>query len=170
MKSSLATIDPGACARKSAKCAAFFLACALSIIWEPAPAKTTIIDDSGTQALEPSVALRWESAAPSRSGGGNLMVGTTTIRVRINVMPWLRRSGRIYLDLPAQQPGPMSVSWSTQGRFMPGRVRTGNRVLIYTGPIATPFMEDVLTFQFSVDGALIRRAVPVSFRFEMDED
>lgn len=152
------------------KLAAFFLTCALSIIWASAPAKTTIIDDSGTQAFEPSVSLRWQSAAPSRSGAGNLMVGTATIRVRINVMPWLRRSGRIYLDLPAQQPGPMSVSWSTQGRFLPGQVRTGNRVLIYAGPIATPFMEDVLTLQFSVDGTLVQRAFPVSFHFEMDED
>lgn len=169
MKSPLAVTDDGACAQTRAKLAAFFLTCVLSIIWAPAPAKTTIIDDSGTQALEPSVSLRWKNAAPSRSGAGNLMVGTTTIRVRINVMPWLRHSGRIYLDLPAQQPGPMSVSWSTQGRFLPGRVRTGNRVLIYAGPIATPFMEDVLTFQFSVDGTLIQRAFPVSFHFEMDE-
>ena len=150
---------------------AFFLAWGLSIIWPcQAGAKTTTIDDSGTQALEPSVSLHWKTASQSRTAPDNTMVGTTTIRVRINVTPWLRRSGKIYLNLPAQQPGPLTASWITQGRFMPGQVHSGNRVLVYAGPISAPFMEDVLKFQFSVDGALIRRAVPVTFRFEMDED
>ncbi len=41
---------------------AFFLAVALSIIWaSSARAKTITIDDSGTQALEPSVSLRWKT-------------------------------------------------------------------------------------------------------------
>jgi hypothetical protein len=161
------------CARTRTKRAAFFLACALSIIWAPAaPAKTITIDDSGTQSLEPSVSLRWKSPAPPRAGAGadNLMVGTTTIRVRINVMPWLRRTGRIYLNLPVQQPGPIAAAWTTQGRFLPGQLQSGNRVLVYAGPIAAPFMEDVLTFRFSVDGTLVRRSFPVSFHFEMDED
>ncbi|MFI4867966.1 MAG: hypothetical protein ACHQDD_01265 [Steroidobacterales bacterium] len=116
------------------------------------------------------MSMRWKSATPSRSGTDNRMVGTTTIRVRINVMPWLRHSGRIYLALPAQQPGPINTSWITQGRFLPGQVQSGNRTLIYAGPITTPFMEDVLTLQFGVDGSLIRRPFPVSFHFEMDED
>jgi hypothetical protein len=158
-------------ARTRAKRAAFFLAYALSIIWaSAAPAKTITIDDSGTQSLEPSVSLRWKSPTPSRAGADNLMVGTTTIRVRINVMPWLRRTGRIYLNLPAQPPGPIAASWTTQGRFLPGQLQSGNRVLVYAGPIAAPFMEDVLTFRFSVDGTLVRRSFPVSFHFEMDED
>jgi hypothetical protein len=158
-------------ARIRARAPAFFLACALSIIWAPAaPAKTIAIDDSGTQSLDPTVGLRWRSPSPPRSGTDNLMVGTATIRVRINVMPWLRHTGRIYLNLPAQQPGPITASWITQGRFLPGQVQSGNRVLVYAGPIAAPFMEDVLTFKFSVDGTLIRRSFPVTFHFEMDED
>jgi hypothetical protein len=149
----------------------FFLAFVLSIIWaSTAQAKTITIDDSGTQALEPSVSMRWKTAAPSRTGPDNLMIGTTTIRLRLNVMPWLRHAGRIYLKLPAQQPGPIAASWLTQGRFLPGQVHSGNRVLVYAGPIVTPFLEDVLQFQFSVDGTLIRRAFPVTFHFEMDED
>ena len=150
---------------------AFFLTYAFCIIWAfAAQAKTTTIDDSGTQSLEPSVSLRWKSPTPPHAGADNLMIGTTTIRVRINVMPWLRHTGRIYLNLPAQQPGPIAASWTTQGRFLPGQVQSGNRVLVYAGSIAAPFMEDVLTFHFSVDGTLVRRSFPVSFHFEMDED
>jgi hypothetical protein len=149
---------------------AFFLALALTIIQaQSSQAKSITIDDSGTQALEPSVSMRWKSAVPSRSGAGNVLVGTTTIRVRLNLMPWLRHSGRIYLSLPAQRPGPISLSWITQGRFLPGQVQSGNRVLIYAGPITTPFMEDTLTFQFTVNGAFMQRAVPVAYHFEMDE-
>lgn len=153
------------------RAAAFFLACALSIIWPAsAPAKTTTIDDSGTQAVEPSVSLLWKNAAPSRSGAGNLMIGGTTIRVRINVTPWLRRSGRIYLNLPAQQPGPINATWTTQGRLQPGQLHSGNRMLVYSGPITAPFIEEVLTFQFSVDATLIRQTFLLTFRFEMDEE
>jgi hypothetical protein len=58
----------------------------------------------------------------------------------------------------------------TQGRLLAGQLQSGNRVLVYSGPITTPFMEDVLKFQFSVDAALIGRPYPVSFHFELDED
>jgi hypothetical protein len=148
----------------------FFLAVALTITWaSTAHAKPVILDDSGSQALEPAVSMRWKSTRPSRARADNLMVGTTTIRVRINVLPWLRRSGRIYLVLPAQPPGPLSASWTTQGRLLPGQMQSGNRVLVYAGPITTPFMEDVLKFQFGVDGTLLQRTFPVTYHFEMDE-
>ncbi|MGA2190730.1 MAG: hypothetical protein ABSH33_19590 [Steroidobacteraceae bacterium] len=147
----------------------FFLAAALTIFWASAAHGTSItLDDSGSQALEPSVAMRWKTAAPSRAAADNVMVGTLIVRVRINVMPWLRRSGRIYLALPAQQPGPMVLSWTTQGRFLPGRIQSGSRVLVYAGPINAPFLEDTLTFQFTVAGTLMQRAVPVTYHFEMD--
>jgi hypothetical protein len=148
----------------------FFFALALTIIsGGAAHAGSVTIDDSGTQALEPAVSMRWMTATPARSAAANVMIGTTTVRVRLNVMPWLRHAGRIYLSLPAQQPGPIRLSWITQGRFQPGQVQSGNRVLIYSGPITTPFLEDTLTLRFVVDGALLRRPVPVTYHFEMDE-
>lgn len=149
----------------------FFLVLAFSIIWSAAArAKTTTIDDSGTTALEPFVSLRWKNVAPPRGGVDNSMIGTLTTQVRLNVMPWLKRSGRIYLSLPAQQPGPMTLSWVAQARFRSGQLRSGNRILLYSGPITSPFMEDIFKFQFTVDGTLVRRPFPVTFHFEMDED
>lgn len=156
-------------ARRPARCG-FFLGVSLAIIWQGcAQAKTIVLDDSGTQALEPSVSMRWKSATPARSGAQNLLIGTTTIRVRINVMPWIRHTGRIYLSMPAQQPGPITASWTTQGLLQPGQLRSGTRVLVYSGPITTAFIEDVLRFQFTVDSTLLGRASPVSFHFELDE-
>ncbi len=63
----------------------------------------------------------------------------------------------------------ISASWVAQERFLSGQLQSGNRVLIYAGPITTPFMEDVLKLQFTMDGALMRRPFPVTFHFEMDE-
>jgi hypothetical protein len=149
---------------------AFFLVLPLVIIWHAtACAKTITLDDSGTQALEPGVLMRWQSATPPRAGAADLLVGTTTIRVRINLMPWLKRSARIYLALPAQPPGPIAASWTSQGQLRSGQIRSGNRVLVYAGPVSSGFIEDTLKFQFSVNAALIGRPYPVSFHFEMDE-
>ncbi|MGH8209718.1 MAG: hypothetical protein ACREU6_08990 [Steroidobacteraceae bacterium] len=120
--------------------------------------------------LEPLVSMRWEAAVPRRSGDNNMLVGTTRVRVRLNVMPWLRHAGRIYLVLPAQPPGPITARWDSQGRLLPGQLHSGSRTLVYAGPITTAFIEDVLSLQFSIDGTLVRRPFPVSFRFEMDEE
>ena len=149
----------------------FFFALLLSIIWAPASdARTTIIDDSGTTTLEPTVRLRWKSVAPPRSGANNQMVGLTTVRVHLNVLRWLKRSGRIYLALPAQPPGPLTATWTAEGRLAAGQVHSGTRTLIYSGPITAPFLDDVLRFRFTVDGSVVRRPFPVTFRFEFDED
>ncbi len=148
----------------------FFLALIFTIFCGGAAhSKTIVLDDSGTQALEPAVALHWQSVAPSRVGKGNLMVGSATFRVRINVAPWMKRHALIYLVLPAQQPGPLTVSWTTQGKLLPGQLQSGNRTLVYSGAITGPFLEDEVTFQVTVTGALVKRAFPVNFQFVMDE-
>ena len=148
----------------------FFLALTFTIFCPSAlNAKTIVLDDSGTEALEPAVSLHWKSVAPSRSASGNLMAGISTFRVRVNVAPWVKRNARIYLMLPAQQPGPMTVSWTTQGKLMPGQLQSGNRALVYSGPITRPYLEDEVTFQFNVNGALVKRAFPVNFQFVMEE-
>lgn len=156
------------------RAAHFFLAVIFTIfsaaLWTaPACAKSVVLDDSGTQALEPAVALHWKSVAPGRSGNGNLMTGSTTFRVRVNVAPWLKRNARIYLLLPTQEPGPVTVSWTTQGKLLPGQLQSGNRVLVFSGLITRPYLEDEVTFLFNVNGALVRRAFPVNFQFVMDE-
>jgi hypothetical protein len=135
----------------------------------PADAKTTVIDDSGTLPYNAPLVLHWQQLSPRRPVN-NRMTGTLTLRVKLNVAPWLRRPGRIYLVLPAQQPGAMSATWSTQGRLLAGRVSSGTRSLVYSGSITTPFIEDVLQLTLEVDGTQMRQLYRVNFRFEMDED
>lgn len=135
---------------------------------DPAAAKTTVIDDSSTLPYDGPLALHWQQLAPRRPVD-NRMSGTLTVHVKLHVAPWLRRSGRIYLVFPAQQPGAMSASWSTQGRLLPGNLSTGRRALVYSGLITTPFVEDVLQLTLVVDGTQMRQLYHVNFKFEMDE-
>ena len=135
----------------------------------PAAAKTTVIDDSGTLPYESTLALHWQQLSP-RPPLNNLLTGTLSVRVRLNLAPWLRRNGRIYLRLPAQQPGPMTASWTTQGRLLAGEISTGRRTLVYAGPITAPFIEDVLQLTLNVDAARMQQLYRVNFIFEMDED
>jgi hypothetical protein len=135
----------------------------------PADARTTVVDDSGTLPYNAPLLLHWQQLSPRRPVN-NRMTGTLTLRVKLNVAPWLRRPGRIYLVLPAQQPGAMNASWSTQGRLLAGRVSSGTRSLVYSGLITTPFIEDVLQLTLEVDGTQMRQLYHVNFRFEMDED
>ncbi len=132
-----------------------------------AGAVTSAIDDSGTVVLAPSVPMRWQ-ALSARQRDGVLMVGSTTVRVRLNVTPWLQRAGRIYLVLPAQQPGAIRASWSSQGRLLSGEVSSGSRALVYSGPIRTPFVEDVLQLAIFVDGRQMHRGYELNFHFEME--
>ena len=84
-------------------------------------------------------ALHWREAAP-RGGASHQMTGTLPLRVRLNVAPWLKRTGRIYLVLPAQQPGGMTATWTTHGLLLPGQLTAGSRSLVYSGLITTPFI------------------------------
>jgi len=132
-------------------------------------AGASVIDDSGSLPSNPALAMRWQEQQP-RGPRANLMVGSLQLRLHLNVAPWQRRVGRIYLVLPAQQPGAMSASWTTQGRLLPGTVTSGGRTLVYSGPITTPFIEDVVQLTITVDGRRMLQTYPVNFRFEIDED
>ena len=144
--------------------AALLLACALS-----ARAATTAIDDSGTVVYTPTVSMNWQTPM-ARRHSSTLMTGTTAVRVRLNVAPWLRRVGRIYLVLPAQRPGPIRASWTTQGRLLPGQVVSGMRTLVYSGPITTPSIEELIQLAIAVDGKQMDQLYNINFRFEMDSN
>jgi hypothetical protein len=139
------------------------------IIWLAAASAQagTVIDDSATLPYNAALALHWRDAAP-RGGAPNLMTGTLQLRVRLNVSPWLHHNGHVYLVLPAQQPGAINASWTTQGRLLPGQVPSGARTLVYAGPITSPFIEDVVLLTITVDSRRMSQVYPVNFRFEMD--
>jgi hypothetical protein len=147
------------------------LAALTALVWTAPPvgAATYRVDDSATQPYESSAVLRWRSVAPTR-GGDDTMEGGTTVQVRLKLAPWLNRQGRIYLALPEQPPGKVVARWTTQGRLLAGQVSTGQRTLVYAGPITTPLLDETLALRIEADGKLMAASYRLNFHFEIDVD
>lgn len=75
---------------------------------------------------------------------------------------------RIYIGLPLDS-GPKVVAvWLTQGGLHPGQLISGQRVLVYSGPINTPLLEDQLIFRLRTDGRWADDVRWLDFRFELE--
>lgn len=153
------------------KSAAFTMASACLVLGVCAEALATTyrIDDSATIPLESNAVLRWRQFAPARKLD-NTMEGSTIVQVRLNLAPWLKRNGRVFLVLPEQPPGRLNVSWTTQGRMLPGQLVSGQRVLVYAGPISTPQLDETLQLRIAADGTQLAAAYRIAFHFEIDVD
>ena len=135
----------------------------------PAIAATYIVDDTSTIPYETNLVSRWRQSATGRQLGNDIEAGAT-VTVRLNVQPWLNRNGRIYLALPQQPIGIVTVDWATQGRRLPGTLRSGERTLVYTGPIRTPILEDNFVVKVVADGRRVSLTQRLQFHFEIDVD
>lgn len=133
-------------------------------------AATYIVDDSTSIPFESQVSTRWRDG----SGGGrqmsNEIEGGASVSIRLNLQPWLNRNGRIYLALPQQPIGVVNVEWATQGRMLPGKLQSGQRTLVYAGPIRTPALEDNFTVRVVADGRRVYATQRLQFHFEIDVD
>ncbi|HUL56561.1 MAG TPA: hypothetical protein VLT60_06155 [Usitatibacter sp.] len=136
----------------------------------PAGATTTYrVDDSLTLPQESNQAMKWRSLAPSRAVG-NAVEGTSVITIRLNTAPWLNRMGKIYMALPEQPIGQVTAEWTTQGRLLPGSLISGNRTLVYSGPIKSDMLEDTIALKITADGRRLIQAQRLQFYFEIDVD
>jgi hypothetical protein len=134
-------------------------------------AATYTVDDSSTIPFETNVSTRWRDNGTT--GGhqmSNDIEGAATVTLRLNLQPWLNRNGRIFLALPQQPIGVVSVDWSTQGRMLPGKLQSGDRTLVYSGPIRTSVLEDTFTVRVVADGRRVNAAQRLMFHFEIDVD
>jgi hypothetical protein len=133
----------------------------------PAVAQTYRVDDSASQVLGGT--LRLKPRPPL--GRGQLdsnVAGEIAVAVRLDVSPWKGRQARIYLTIPARPGAAIATRWSTQGRLMPGALRSGERTLVYAGPIQADTLEDTLRLAIEADGRKLRRDEQLAFAFEID--
>ena len=135
----------------------------------PADAATFAVDDSASYVHDANTAMKWKSVAPSRRSG-NLVEGATVVTVRLNVGPWVNKSGKIYMALPLQSIGLVNAAWTTQGRLLPGQVVSGNRTLVFAGPIRAAMIEDTIALTLEADGQRLDAAQRLQFHFEIDVD
>jgi hypothetical protein len=68
------------------------------------------------------------------------------------------RPVNIYVSLPLTAvgmiaPGSLELAWQTGGRFISGRVRPGQRALLFQGVVDGPTLLDQMTFTVRVDAA-----------------
>ena len=135
----------------------------------PASAATFRVDDSATLPNESSTAMKWRSLAPSRAAG-NAVEGSSVLTVRLNTAPWLNRNGKIYMALAEQPIGQVNAEWSTQGKLLPGQLVSGNRTLVYSGPIRASLIEDTIVLKLTADGRRLIAPQRLQFYFEIDVD
>lgn len=142
------------------------LSTALCALTTASWAATERIDDTGT-SLESITRMYWRQLAPSRKVD-NTMEGSAQVQVRLNLAPWVGRTGRIFLVLPEQPMGPIRASWPAHGRFSAGSLISGQRALVYSGPITSPIMEGILVLKLEVDGTRLQSIQRLVFHFEID--
>jgi hypothetical protein len=147
--------------------AAASLALAAFALAPAAPAATYRVDDAATIVENTVVKMRWRNVAPSRRTD-NAVLGTTRVNVRLNLAPWQQRNARLYLVLPVQPPAPLVARWSTQGRLQPGEVVSGQRTLVYAGPVTTAVLDETLVLQLETDGEQLEALHRIDFHFEID--
>lgn len=130
-------------------------------------AQTYPVDDSASQVLGGTVRMRWDDAVPELRQQQTVS-GEINVLVRLNVSAWQGRQGRIYMLLPAQPTGPLTVSWTTRGPLLPGSLRSGERVMVYAGPIPAGLIEDTQRLLIRTAGDKLVRPEQLKFSFEID--
>lgn len=127
---------------------------------------SAIIDDSATVVLDSTPAMNWRSVTPKSRD--NAIVGRTRVNVRLATAPWIGKSGKIYMVLPAETTGSAKIAWRGQGLLLDGQLAPGGRTLVYSGVIREKRMEDVLDVQIEADGVRLRDTQQLRFHFEID--
>ena len=132
-------------------------------------AQTYRVDDSASQVLGGPLRLKPITPMP-RGELATAAFGQTSVLVRLDVAPWKGRRGRIYMSLPQQADGQVVATWGTQGRLLPGSLRSGERTLVYAGPIDAGMLEDTLRLRIQADSRGLARNGQLAFSFEIDLD
>jgi hypothetical protein len=134
----------------------------------PALAATFRVDDAASIPNDSSVGMRWRQPVPGVPRQDMTAVdGATAVQVRLNLARWVGRTARLYLVLP-EQPTPVSVRWTTQGRLLAGQMASGQRVPVFSGVISGPWLEEVLALKFTADGTRLSSSLRLNFHFEID--
>lgn len=135
-----------------------------------ASAQTFPVDDSASQVLESGpLKMRWDSVVP-RPGQPSTMTGQVVVLVRLDVAQWRGRRGRIYQRLAPVPNGPVTAAWSANGPLLPGRVRDGERALVFSGAIASERIEDTFRLTIQADGNRVLRPQDLHFSFEFEPE
>ena len=136
---------------------------------QSATAATFAVDDLSSYTHDANTAMKWKFKGSNRTSG-SAVEGATMVTVRLNLMPWANKTGKVYMLLAKQPIGPVKAAWTTQGRLLAGQLISGNRTLVYAGPIRSTILEDTITLTLETDGQRLVSAQRLQFYFEIDVD
>ena len=135
----------------------------------PSAAATFAVDDSTSYTHDANTAMKWKFVNSDRRTS-SAVEGTTLVTVRLNLKQWANKSGKVYMALAKQPIGPVKASWTTQGRLLAGQLISGNRTLVYVGPIRSAILEDTIALTMETDGQRLVSPQRMQFYFEIDVD
>lgn len=130
-------------------------------------ASTVRVDDSGTIVNQPVVAMRWRKPVPSRAQDNNVDA-EIRVALRLNMAPFQNQPVRLFMGLAPVTGDPVSASWRTQGRLLPGTVRSGGRTLIFNGIASSARIEETIDMTLTTDGRNLATTQTLQFYFEVD--
>ncbi|MEO8248431.1 MAG: hypothetical protein ABI589_03590 [Burkholderiales bacterium] len=149
------------------QCAASLVIAGWLALAGPASAATYRVDDSGTVANVAVVKMKWRHLVPGR-GSDNTVDGQLQVALRLNLQPWLNRPVRLYMGLANTRGEPVEATWRTQGRLLPGTVRSGSRTLVFDGIVGGSVLEETIEIALSTDGRALVSTETLQFYFEVD--
>lgn len=134
---------------------------------ECAAAATTRVDDSGTVVSQGVLPMRWRQLVPGR-GADHSVQGSVRVALRLNLSRWLNQPVKLYMGLAPVAGEPIRAAWRTQGRLLPGTVRSGTRALVFDGIASAASLEETLELTLSTDGRALVSTQALQFYFEVD--
>lgn len=140
---------------------------ALACLGADAGAATVRVDDTGTVVSAPVVNMRWRQLVPGQ-GADHTVEANLRVALRLNTAPWLNQNVRLYMVLAQVNSEPVVASWRTQGRLLPGTVRSGSRAMVYEGRITAGVLEETLDLHLATDGRNFLGTQSLQFTFEID--
>ncbi|MCP5385837.1 MAG: hypothetical protein H6916_03340 [Novosphingobium sp.] len=126
------------------------------------------VDDSGTVVLDPVLQMQWQPAG--QTAASPLVSASTRVSVQLNLLPWVGRTGRIYMTLPRTSGPTVRATWQTGGTLLPGELLSGDRTPVYAGAISGPILRDIIDIKLEADGARLSGSEALAFGFEIEVD
>ena len=130
-------------------------------------AATIRVDDSGTVVNEVILPMRWKQLIPGR-GADHSVEGGLKVAVRLDLTRWLNQPIRLYMALAPSTSDAVYARWTTQGRLLPGDIRTGNRTLIFNDVVRAVSLEETIMLVLKTDGRTLVTPQELKFYFEID--
>lgn len=132
-----------------------------------AAAGTARVDDSGTVVSQGVLPMRWRQLVPGR-GADNSVEAGVRVALRLNLSRWLNQPVKLYMGLAPVAGEPVHAAWRTQGRLLPGSVRSGARTLVFEGLAGTASLEETIELTLRTDGRALVSPQSLQFYFEVD--